>query len=135
MWTCELKRKVNACSIRGVVLCSKQSENSWQKEGRLSRSFREELCWQCSTKLWQLHERPGEKSCTKLRKLYEGSGKDWVVLTVQHEAAKVTWRIRKRVVLTLQHKAVKFMRKTWRRVTKIKLTWIYPTKVRKQLQS
>ena len=46
-----------------------------------------------STKPWQLHERPGEKSCTKPRKLHEGSGR--VVLTVQHEAAKVTrktWR-------------------------------------------
>ena len=31
--------------------------------------------------------------------------------------------------------AVKFTRKTWRRVAKMKLAWLYPTKVRKQLQS
>ena len=58
-----------------------------------------------------------------------------VMLTVQHKAVKVTLRIRKRVVLTLQYEAAKFTRKTWRRVTKIKLAWLYPTKVRKQLQS
>ena len=29
----------------------------------------------------------------------------------------------------------KFTRKTWRRVAKMKLAWLYPTKVRKQLQS
>ena len=67
---------MRVASIWGVVLRSKQSEDSWQKEGRLSRSFRERLCWQCSTKPWQLHERPGEKLCTKQRKLYEGSGKE-----------------------------------------------------------
>ena len=57
------------------------------------------------------------------------------MLTVQHEAVKVTLRIRKRVMLTLQQEATKFMRKTWRRVTKMKLAWLYPTTVRKQLQS
>ena len=54
---------------------------------------------------------------------------------VVHEAAKVIWRIRKRVVLTVQHEATKVTRNTWRRVAKMKLTWLYPTKVRKQLQS
>ena len=34
---------------------------------------------------------------------------------------------------TLQHEAAKFTRKTWRRVAKMKLAWLYPTKVRKQL--
>ena len=32
VWTRELKRRVNACSIRGVVLWGKQSEDSWQKK-------------------------------------------------------------------------------------------------------
>ena len=36
---------------------------------------------------------------------------------------------------TLQHKAAKLTRKTWRRVAIMKLAWLYPTKVRKQLQS
>ena len=40
---------------------------------------------------------------------------------VVHEAAKVTWRIRKRVVLTVQHEAVKVTRTTWRRVVMIVL--------------
>ena len=53
---------------------------------------------------------------------------------VVHEAAKVTQRIRKRVVLTVQHEAAKVTRKTWRRVAEMKLAWLYPTKVRKQLQ-
>ena len=30
-------------------------------------------------------------------------------------------------MLTLQHEAAKFMRKTWRRVAKMKLAWLYPT--------
>ena len=34
----------------------------------------------------------------------------------------------------MKHEGTKFMRKTWRRVTKMKLAWLYPTKVRKQLQ-
>ena len=36
----------------------------------------------------------------------------------------------KRVVLTLQHDAAKFTRKTLRRVVKMKLAWLYPTKVK-----
>ena len=88
VWTREHRMRVNRCSIRGVVIRCKQSEDSWQKEGRLSRRFREEPCWQCSMKPWQLHERPREKSCTKPQKLHEESQKR-VVLTVQHEAAKV----------------------------------------------
>ena len=75
--------------------------------------------------------------------VYEAAKVIWrirkrVMLTLQHEATKVTWRIRKRHVLTLQHEAMKFKRKTWRRVAKMKLAWLYwydPTKVRKQLQS
>ena len=42
-------------------------------------------------------------------------------VTAQHDAAKVTWRIWKRVVLIVQHEAAKCTRKTWRRVTKMKL--------------
>ena len=38
------------------------------------------------------------------------------------------------VVLTVQHEAVKVTTKTWRRVTEMNLAWLYPTKVRKQLQ-
>ena len=30
-------------------------------------------------------------------------------------------------MLTLQHEATKFTRKTWRRVAKMKLAWLYPT--------
>ena len=30
-------------------------------------------------------------------------------------------------MLTVQHKAAKFTRNTWRRVTKMKLAWLYPT--------
>ena len=29
----------------------------------------------------------------------------------------------------------KFTRKTWKRVAKMKIAWLYPTKVRKQLHS
>ena len=68
--------RVNACSIRVAAPRGKQSEDSWQKEGGLSRRFREEPCWQCSMKPWQLHERLREMSCTKARKLHEGSGKE-----------------------------------------------------------
>ena len=100
MWTRELKTRVNACSIQGVVLRSKRSEDGWQKEGGLSRRSREEPCWQCSTKPWQLH---------KTRK------------KIVHEAAKVTWRIWKRVMLTVQHEAVKVTRTTWRWVAMIVL--------------
>ena len=39
-----------------------------------------------------------------------------------------------RVTLTVQREAAKVTRKTWRRVTGMKLAWLYPTKVRKQLQ-
>ena len=39
-----------------------------------------------------------------------------------------------RFMLTVQHKATKITRKTWRRVAEMKLAWLYPTKVRKQLQ-
>ena len=152
--------RVNSYSIRGVVPHGKQSEDSWQKEGRLSTRFREEPCWHCSTKPWQLHERPREILCMKPRKVWKR-----VVLTVQHKAskvtrktwrrvtmielhgavrvtgrtlrkvvhetAKVTWRIQKRVVLTVQHKAAKVTRRTCRRVTEMKLAWLYPTKVKK----
>ena len=51
------------------------------------------------------------------------------------QSRKSYMKVQKRVVLTLQHKATKFTRKTWRRVAKMKLAWLYPTKVRKQLQS
>ena len=93
VWTRELKMRLNSCSIQGVVLCGKQSEDSWQKEGGLSRRFREEPCWQWATKLWQLHESPGEKLWTKLRKLHEGSGKEscWQCTTQSHESCKKDW--------------------------------------------
>ena len=39
-----------------------------------------------------------------------------------------------KVMLTVQHEAAKVTRKTWRRVTEMKLAWLYPTKVRIQLQ-
>ena len=103
MWTRELKTRVNACNIRGVVLHSKQSEDSWQKECGLSRRSREEPCSQCSTKLWQLHERSREKLCTKPRKLHEGSGKE---STVQHKAVKVTRTTWRRVAMIVLHGAV-----------------------------
>ena len=74
-----------------------------------------------------------EKSCARSCKSYmEDPEKSCV--TFQHDAAKVTWGIWKNV-LTLQHEAAKFMTNTWRRVTKMKLAWLFPTKVRKQLQS
>ena len=82
VWTHELKKRVNACSIQGVVRHGKRSEDGWQKEGGLSRRSREELCWQCSTKPWQLHERPREKSCMKPWKLHEGSGKSRAALYI-----------------------------------------------------
>ena len=41
------------------------------------------------------------------------------------------WKI---VVLTAQHEAAKVNKKDLRRVAKMKLAWLYPTKVRKQLQ-
>ena len=44
---------------------------------------------------------------------------------------KVIWKIWKRVVLTVQHKSAKVTRKTWRRVTEMKLALLYPTKVKK----
>ena len=100
MWTRELKTRVSTCSIRGVALHSKQIEDSWQKEGGLSKRFSKELCWQCSAKPWQLHERH-----------------------VMHEAAKSTWRIFKRIVLTVQYGAAKVTRMTWRRVAMIVLMW------------
>ena len=34
-------------------------------------------------------------------------------------------------MLTVQHEATKVIRKTWRRVTEMKLAWLYPTKVKK----
>ena len=79
VWTRELKPRVNACSIQGVVLCSRRSEDGWQKQGGLLRRSREEPCWRCSTKPWQLHAWKTQRK-------------------VVHEAAKVTWRIQKRVV-------------------------------------
>ena len=67
--------------------------------------------WQCSTKLWKL--------------------------TAQHEAVKVTWRIRKKCPdsAAWSRKIYNSARKTWRRVAKTKLAWLYPKKVRKQLQT
>ena len=65
-------------AVFGVVLHSKQSEDSWQKEGGLSRRSREEPCWQCSTKPWRLHERPGEKLCKKPRKFMKNQEKSCV---------------------------------------------------------
>ena len=51
-----------------------------------------------------------------------------------HETAKVTRRIWKRVVLTAQHKADKVNKKDLEKVAEMKLAWLYPIKVRKQLQ-
>ena len=50
------------------------------------------------------HKRPGEKLCTKPQKLHEGSGR--VVLTVQHEAVKVTRMTWRRVAMIVLHGAV-----------------------------
>ena len=36
--------------------------------------------------------------------------------------------------VTVQHEAAKVNKKTWTRVPEMKLAWLYPTKVRKQLQ-
>ena len=47
---------------------------------------------------------------------------------VVHETVKVTQKI---VVLTVQHEATKVTRKIWRRVAEMKLAWLYPTKVKK----
>ena len=81
------------------------------------------------TATWKTQRKVVQEAAKVIQRIWKR-----VVLTVQHEAAKVTWRIWKRVVLTLQHEAEKFTRKNWRRVTKMKLAWLYPTKVRKQLQ-
>ena len=75
-----------------------------------------------------------EKSCAQNHKSYM---KD---LEKSH-ADSAAWsrksymRDPERVILTLQHEAAKFTRKNWRRVTKMKLAWLYPTKVKKRLQS
>ena len=37
------------------------------------------------------------------------------------------------VMLKVQHEAAKYTRETWRRAAEMKLAWLYPTKVRKQL--
>ena len=38
-------------------------------------------------------------------------------------------------MLTVKHEAAKVTRNPWRRVAEMKLAWLYPTEVRKQLQS
>ena len=39
MWTRELKTRVNACSIWGVVIHGKQSEDSWQKNANYQEAL------------------------------------------------------------------------------------------------
>ena len=60
VWLHELKIRVNVYSIRRVVINGNQSEDSWQKEGGLSECLEKSRAEQCSTKPWQLHERPRE---------------------------------------------------------------------------
>ena len=83
----------------------------------------------------QVHERPREKSCTKPRKLYEGSGKSRADSAARIRESYMKDPEKSHADIILQHEAAIFTRKTWRRVAKIKLAWLYPTKVRKQLQS
>ena len=115
---------------KGTTKCTtRQSEDSWQKEGGISRRFREEPCWQCSTKPWKLQEGLGEESrwqcctepwellegpwkklCTKPRKLHEGLGE--VAMTVLHGAVRDTWRTLRKVV----HEVTKFTWRIWKRI-------------------
>ena len=132
-----LKTTVSMCSIQRVVLRSKQSEDSWQKEGRLS-SFREEPCRQCSTKPWQLHERPREKLSMKPWKLRTWRIRKSVVLTMQHEVAKVTRKTRRRVVIIVLYGAWELLEGPWensctkpRRLHRKKSCWQCSTKPRK----
>ena len=53
-----------------------------------------------------MHERPRERLCMKPQKLHEGPGKESCMLTVQHEAMKVTRTTWRRVVMILLHGAV-----------------------------
>ena len=83
--------------MRAVVLCGKQSEDSWQKKADYQEGLVLTVQNEAMTATWK----------TRIKGM--------------HEATKVTWRIRKRVVLTLQHEAAKVTRKTWRRVVMIVL--------------
>ena len=75
----------------------------------------EKSCTDSAARSHDSYMKDPEKSCARNRESYM-KDPERVVLTVQHEAMKVT-------------------RNTWRRVAEMKLAWLYPTKVRKQLQS
>ena len=69
MWTRELKTRVNACSIRGIVLHSKQSEDSWQKESDYQESL-EKIRADSAARSRDSYTKDPVKSCARSRESY-----------------------------------------------------------------
>ena len=124
---------MNTCSIRGVVLRGNNQKIADKKKADyqeiLQKSRADSAEWSCDSYM----EDP-EKSHARSHESYMKDPEKGHADSAAR-SRKSYMKDPKRVVLTLQHEAAKFTRKTWRRVAKMKLAWLYPTKVRKQLQS
>ena len=135
MWTRELKRRVNTCSIRGVVLHSKQLDQKIadKKKADYQEAF-EKSHADSAARSRDNYMKDPEKSLAQSRENY--------MKDPEKSRADSAARSRKSYTKDLEKSCAdiaaqsrEIYKKDLEKSHWMKLVWLYPIKVRKQLQS